>query len=403
MRVGIVSIYPPPRSKHVKRSGVAAYSKNLVDSLLKYCSVVVFADKIGQISDYESSKGLQVHRCWNRGVTYPFQIFKKLLNEKVDVVHIQHETYLYGGLASLLVFPLLLFLVRLLGKPAIVTMHGVIPLSRVDECFLEENRINGNPLIMRIGLTLIVKIIVPFSTMVVVHENKLRDVLVKEYKCRPSKICVIYHGIEEPEVLVESTVAKTKLGFASKNVILFLGYITGYKNVDLLIDSAKYLKGNGWVMMIAGGVHPRLANDPGYQKYLSDLQKKASTISKEKIVFKGFVPEEALPDFLAAADLVVFPHNICISSSGPLSIAASYCRPFLVSNSFREIIDFDCIVFENNPKELAHKIDCFFTDATFNLTTVECLERFRNSRLWSKVAKQTYELYKVLLNEKSKF
>ena len=311
MRVGLVSIYPPPKSKHVKQSGVASYSKNLVDSLLKYCSVVVFADKIG-LSGSEYSEGAQIYRCWNKGVKYPFQIFKKLLQDRVDIVHIQHETYLYGGVSSLLVFPFLLVLIRLLGKPVVVTMHGVIPLSRVDRRFLEENRIRGNPLVMRIGLTLLVKVVVAFSTVIVVHEKKLRDILVKEYKCQFIQSSCHLSWIEEPKVLVESTKAKEKLGVSSKKVILFLGYITGYKNVDLLIDSAQFLKVADWVMIIAGGVHPRLKDDRSYVKYLSELQKKASDISRKKILFKGFIPEEELPYFLAAADLVVFPHNICI-------------------------------------------------------------------------------------------
>lgn len=389
----MVSIYPPPRSKHAKHGGVASYTKNLVDSLLSYCSVVVFADRM-QVLDDEYSEGAKVHRCWSKGAKYPFKIFKELLKNRVDVVHIQHETYLYGGLASMLVFPFLLVLIKLLRKPVIVTMHGVIPLSRVNRCFLEENRINGNPLIMRVGLTLLVKIAVSLSTEVVVHEEKLRDVLIEDYKCCASKICVIHHGIEEPKVSIASDEAKEKLGVSAKNVILFFGYITGYKNVELLIDSAKYLKVPEWTMLIAGGAHPRLSCDPSYLKYLSDLREKASSISEEKILFKDFVPEEEISLYFSATDLVVFPHNICISSSGPLSLTASYGKPFLVANSFREIVDFNEIVFGNDPKELASKIDFFFRDTKFGLKTSEYSKDFRAKRLWSRISLQTYELYK---------
>jgi glycosyltransferase involved in cell wall biosynthesis len=393
VKVCVVSIYPPQGSKHAEQGGVASYSKNLVNSLLKYCSVVIFADKLSASED-EYSEGATVCRCWTKGVKYPFQIFRKLLANRVDVVHIQYETYLFGGLIAALVFPFLLFLIKLLRKPIIVTVHGVIPLSRVNRCFLEENRINGNPLVMRVGLALLVKLIVTLSTAVIVHEKKLRDVLTREYGCSSSKIRVIYHGIEEPLVSIPPKKAKEKLGLGSKRVILFFGYITGYKNVDLLIDSARFLKVNDWVMLIAGGVHPRLSRDRGYLKYLSDLRKHAAAISEKQILFKGFVPEEEIAVYLSAADLVVFPHNICISSSGPLSLAASYCKPFLVSSSFREIVDFDEIVFENDSKELASKIDFFFSDATFGLKASDYSKNFRADRLWNKISLQTYKLYR---------
>jgi len=395
MRVGMVSIYPPPRSKHAKQGGVASYSKNLVDSLLKCCSVVVFAEKLSVLDDYYF-EGAAVYRCWSKGAKYPFQIFKKLLENRVDVVHVQYETYLYGGLASALVFPFLLALIRLLGNPVIVTMHGVIPLSRVNRCFLEENRINGNPLIMRVGLALLVKIVVSLSNVVIVHEKNLRDILIKEYKCCASKFRVIYHGIEDPQFSITPAEAKKKLGVRSKNVILFFGYITGYKNVDLLIESAQFLKVNDWVMLIAGGAHPRLSGDSSYLKYLSDLRKQASAISEEKILFKGFVPEEEISLYFSAADLVVFPHNICISSSGPLSLAASYGKPFLVSDSFRDIVGFDNIVFGDDPKELASKIDFFFRDATFGFQILEYSKDFKDKRLWNRISLQTYELYKEM-------
>jgi glycosyltransferase involved in cell wall biosynthesis len=361
--------------------------------------VVVFADKLGA-SNEVYSEGAVVNRCWSKGVVYPFQIFKELLKSSVDVIHVQHELYLYGGLASGLVFPFLLFLIRLLGKPVIVTMHGVVPLSSANSCFLEENRINGNPLIMRVGLTLLVKIVVSLSNVVVAHEKKLRDILIKEYKCCASKFRVIYHGVEDPHISIMSYKAKEKLGVRSKKVILFFGYIAGYKNVDLLINSAKFLKVNDWVMLIAGGAHPRLSGDRSYLKYLSDLRKKAAAISEEKILFRGFVPEEEICFYFSAADLVVFPHNICISSSGPLSLAASYGKPFLVANSFREIVGFNKIVFRNDPQQLAFKINKFFVDDAFRLKVLDLSKTFKKERLWSNIGLQTYELYKDVIKRK---
>jgi glycosyltransferase involved in cell wall biosynthesis len=393
--VGIVTIYPPPLSVHSRHGGVASYSKNLVSSLLKYCSVTVFAEKLST-SKGRHHEAESIHRCWTKGIKYPFQIFKTILKNEVDVFHIQYETYLFGGLASGLIFPLLVALIGLLRKPVIVTMHGVIPLSRLNSSFLRENRIQGNTLIMRIGLTFLVRLIVFLSTAVIVHEENLSEILKKEYNIDASKINVINHGVEEPKVMINSNEAKEKLGVHSKKVILFLGYITGYKNVGLLIDSAKFLKVDNWVILIAGGMHPRLMNDINYVKYVSELRKRAMRISEQNILFKGFVPEEEICSYLSAADLVVFPYNICISSSGPLSLAASYEKPFLATNSFREIITLDEIRFINEPEKLAAKINCFFDDSRLRLRILDWVQKFKMKRSWTKIAKKTYLLYKKL-------
>ena len=386
---------------HSWHGGVSSYSKNLLSSLLKYCLPVVFAEKLS-ISGANHYDNVSIHRCWTKGFRYPFQIFKRLLKEKVDVVHIQHEMYLYGGLVSALVFPLLVALIRLLRRPVIVTMHGVVPLSKVNRFFLKENQIPSNASVMKLGLLFLVKIIINLSTAVIVHEKNLRRILIEEYKCAASKINVVNHGIEEPNATLASDKAKEKLGFHSRRVILFFGYITGYKNVSLLIESAKFLKVDNWVILIAGGLHPRLIGDGDYVRYVSQLHRRASKISEQNILFKGFIPEEEISSYFSAADLIIFPYNICMASSGPLSLAVSYGRPFLVADSFREVIAFDDIVFLNEPKKLAEKIDSFFANPTFRIKSLEWVKKFKIGRSWDEVAKKTFFLYTELIEKAKK-
>jgi len=396
MKVGMVSIYPPPESKHAKLGGVASYTKNLVVSLLNNCRVTVFADRMSYTND-EYHGGAMVYRCWNKGVMYPFQIFKKLLSDEVDVMHVQHEIYLYGGLGSAVVFPLLLFLIRLLRKPVIVTLHGVIPLSKVDGRFLRENWIRGSPLMMRAGLILLVKMIATLSTSIIVHEEKFKEMLRSEYSCPAHKVYVIHHGIEERNDLIEKNQAKQILGLSEKNVILFFGYIIGYKNIELLIESANFLKTRDWVIVIAGGSHPRLSDNPNYRKYLSDLREKALAISKDSILFRGFIPENEITLYFSAADLIAFPYKICMHDSGPLSLAISYEKPFLIPVSFGETVFSKDVVFRNDPCELASKIDRFFKDTEDQLRNLTYIKRLKKEYLWRKVAEKTIQLYQKIL------
>ncbi len=396
MEIGIVSVYPSPGSKHTGLSGVASYTKNLAVSLSDHGSVTVFADRKPNVKD-EYWEGVAVVRCWNRGVLYPFQIFRKLLQMKLDVVHVHHETFLYGGIGSAIVFPLLLFFTRLMRKPVVVTLHGVIPLPSVSGRFLVENWIRGNSFAVRFGLILSLKIIAFLSTSIIVHEEKFKEVLEDQYKYPAHKIHVCHHGIEERNDLMEREEAKERLGLCGKNVILFFGYITGYKNIELLIESASFLKTGNWVMVIAGGSHPRLSTDPNYRNYLSDLRDKALTVSKERVLFRGFVAEEEIPLYFSATDLVVLPYKTAMSSSGPLSLAISYRRPFLISNTFKKIVNIEELTFDNDPLDLAAKINSFFEDKKIGSKALKYSKRLGTERSWSNIGNQTSNLYQELL------
>lgn len=397
MKVGMVSVYPPPGSKHAKLGGVASYTKNLALFLLNNCEITVFANRMLDTESQYYDENVMIYRCWSKSVLYPFKIFKKLLNNEIDITHVHHEMYLYGGLVSAIVFPLMLFFIRLLRKPVVVTLHGVVPLSEVDGRFLRENWIKGSPLIMKVGLILLVKAITFLSTSIIVHEEKFKKVLGSEYGCPTHKIYVIHHGIEERKDLINKNEAKEKLNLYGKTVILFFGYITGYKNVELLIESANFLRKLDWVIIIAGGSHPRLSSDPNYRRYLSDLREKAMVISKDRILFRGFIAEEEIHLYFSAADVVVFPYKIAMSSSGPMNVAFSYKKPFLISNSFNQIIKIKELIFDEDPQELAIKIQTFFQNKDIRYKTLKYFEQLCAERSLSSVARETIHLYENMI------
>lgn len=398
MKVTLISLYPPPGFTHAQRGGVASYTRNLATSLMKTCHVTVFADRVSRSDTEYYDDGVKVCRCWSRGVLYPFQIAKKVSNENPDVVHIQHEIYLFGGIVSAILFPLLLLLLKLTGKPTIVTLHGVIPILDVDASFLKENWIGGNPLMMRIGLTLLMKLTAFLSTSIIVHDEKFSRVLRGQYYCPAYKIHVIHHGIEEKTDLIDKNEAKQILGLGGKNVIIFVGYITGYKNIELLIDSTEFWEVQNWSLVIGGGSHPRLSDDSFYQKYLTDLRERASKISQNRIIFRGFISEKELPIYFSAADLVVFPYKTCMHASGPICLSLSYETPFLVSEAFRDVIQSNEITFINDPKAVAEKINRFFTDPVFRSVIINYVRELRATCLWSIVGDQTYSLYRKSAN-----
>lgn len=406
MKVGMVSVYPPPASKNVKLSGVASYTKNLVASLTSDCKVVVFADRMSHTND-EYYEGAMVYRCWNKGVLYPFQIFKALAaNSDLDVVHVQHEFFLYGGVFSAFLFPVLLVLIRLLGKPTVVTIHGVIPLSELNERFKEENALNGPLPLLRFGLVFMTKIIVFFSDCVIVHSRFFAETLYNEYRCPKWKNHVIPHGVGKVTVIIPQNEAKRKLGLENKVVIFFFGYIAKYKGIETLIEAFGRLAGKhrDWVLIIGGGEHPRLKTRAFYKRYVSELRDRAFS-TRGQLRFTGFIPEEELATYFSAADLLVFPYTVTMSSSGPFALAISYGKTVIASNipPFKEALPPSALFNKNDPKSLSERIKFILNHQFSKQDILAHVKEMRDASSWKQVGLQIRKLYQQILggvNEK---
>lgn len=401
MKVAMISIYPPPNSKHSKMGGVASYTHNLVSSMPKDSEVIVLSNVLQDIESNYIENGITIKRCWNRGIIYPFQIFFNVLSSKVDIVHVQHEFFLYGNGISAAMFPVLQFLLKLLNKPIIVTIHGIIPLSKLNDEFIEQNKLKGKKIILKTELYWLTKLIVKLSDSIIVHEDKLKEILQSEYRCNPSKIKVIHHGIEDHKYLIENDRAKQILGYQSKKIVLFFGYLTGYKGIELLIDAFNYINDKDTVLIIAGGEHPRLKEDEDYKEYIKGLKNKAIETGKN-IIFTGFVPEEDIAIYFLAADMVVCPYKVFMASSGPLSLSLAYLRPFIVSEQLKDMINFDDTIFRNDPKDLAKKIDMILNNSSLKERLLNICAQIREERLWSSISNETCELYRILINARQK-
>lgn len=400
MRIGLVSIYPERGVLHSASSGVGAYSKDLVDSLVaveKDIHGLVFADKIN-VRDNYAENDVRVIRCWSRGFLYPFQIFSEVSKNRanVDVLHVQHEYFLFGGGFSAVLFPFMLFLFRLMKKPIIVTVHGVIPIRLIDRQFLRDNMIRGFPFILKWGVFIITRLIALFTDVLIVHEAFLKDILINDYRVSEKKVHVIHHGIDERSELIDVSKAKEILGVSGKKVMLFFGYITGYKGIELLIDAFHLLEGNeDFVLFIAGGEHPRLKRNPKYLEFLQCLKEKARNVS-DRIIFTGFVPESMIPVYFSAANVVIFPYKVAMASSGPLSLAISYEKPILISDVFAKSAGFKDLVFPLSAKVLAKTIEIFFKNCAIHPKVLGYEKNRKMGCSWSVTAKKTLHVYEMV-------
>jgi glycosyltransferase involved in cell wall biosynthesis len=392
-KVAMVSTHPS------SGGGVSSYTEKLIRSLRRHgVKVYLLSNKLGGELAKECD---DIYACWNFDWRYPFQVFKGLCGCKPDVIHVQHEFFLYGGTLSALLFPLLLFLAKLRKKPVVVTLHGVIPLSEVNKRFLAVNEVRGPIWLLKIGLLFLTGLIVALSDAVIVHGNFFAETLRKEYGYYlEGKVYVISHGVDEVENKLDQNVAKEKLGLRNRTVILFFGYIAKYKGIETLIESFQLLANRhpDWVLIIGGGEHPRLKTRASYKRYTSELRERASSMGG-RIRFTAFIREEDLAIYFSAADLVVFPYTVTMSSSGPFALAISYGKTVIASNipPFKEVLPSEALFNKDDPQSLSERIEMILNHHFSKQDIATHIKKMRNANSWSRVGLQTRKLYQQIL------
>jgi glycosyltransferase involved in cell wall biosynthesis len=394
MKIVHISIYPPIDKKHVRSGGVSSYTKNLITNIpyKEDDQVFVLCEKINNSFEKYIEGRITVIRCFDKKPSYVLQLLKEIKKIDPDVIHIQQELGLYGGiLTAYLLQWLLLFLKK---YKTIITLHGVVSLKSVDRNFIKENNSNLPTIFVKPAFYLIYKPLCIFAKKVIVHENIFKEILINEYGVKENKVEVVYHGIENFTAITKEDACKKLELDTNKDLVLFMGYLTGYKGIDLLIEGfSEYLKINSKVFLIIGaGKHPKLFADETYLKEYSRLENKAKElISGDNYRWVGFIEESDIISFYSAADVSIYPYTIQMSSSGPMSIAIGYEKPFLASDVFSGFIENKEILFERNPKKLSECLDKFFKSKENNQDYIKKLKQERN---WSNVGNKTYHTYK---------
>jgi glycosyltransferase involved in cell wall biosynthesis len=390
-----LTLYPKEGSKHTGISGVVSYSKNLIENLPKdKIQHYILCNKTGENLERQELNGVKIIRAFKRNSSIFFQTIKWTFKINPDVIHVQHEVRLFGPLWIAYFLPFLIAILRLKSK-VVVTLHGVVSLNNVKRNFIESNY-NDKPVpLVKLGFFLLYFPLGVVAAKIVVHEEHFRKVLHKEYLVPKNKLIVIPHGIEDLSTKSRGEACK-KLDLDSKRrIILFAGYYSGYKNLSLLIEAfSKYQdKDPRAFLLIASGEHPKLKDNPLYKNKYESLQNKAKELIEENNYrWDGFISEGDFVNYFSAADLLVFPYNVAMASSGIMSLAIAYEKPFLVSRPFEFLFEDDKFVFDLEPDSLISALTNFSLKEQ-----VADIRKLRKGRLWNSVGKKTNKIYKGFL------
>ncbi|MGH9621883.1 MAG: glycosyltransferase family 4 protein [Bryobacteraceae bacterium] len=217
----------------------------------------------------------------------------------VDIVCLQHEFGIFGGLAG---GHILAFL-RELRMPVVTTLHTVLREPRVDQRRVMQELIS-------------------LSTRLVVMAERGRQMLKEVYNAPPAKIDLIPHGI--PDVgFVDPTYFKDQFGVEGRVVLLTFGLLSPNKGIEHVFNALPSILAEfpDVVYIVLGGTHPNELREHGEAYRLSlEILAKKNKIEKNVVFYNGFVDLENLKEFIGAADLYITPYlNEAQITSGTLA------------------------------------------------------------------------------------
>jgi len=413
--VTMVSDFPAGGATHSAGRGLASYTRNLVRALEGQAgrvAVTVFATDVQTDAAPESPQAgaggtgdpacgsaphrtTQVVRYGRRGLGFLVRAFRRILRDRrrIDVVHVQHEYAQYGRKLPLLL-PIFLVLLRLIGKPVVVTMHGVVTGPELTESFCRQHFFSARwRRLVGWAFDLTNLLIARLARHLVFHQEALARTFQARYGGAAARARIIPHGIEARLDSMPSEAAKAQLGLTGKRTILCFGYLSGYKGLDVLVRAAALLDRRQYAILVAGKAPADLAGSAEYARRMEALRSLAEQTAPH-LRFTGFIPEDRFAAHFSAADVVVSPYPEMHACSGPFSLTIAYERPFLVSQAFGRLyrtppeLRFDC-----DPESLAAAIRRFFEDPSQAQAGVRWERDHKIGRLWPDVAEKTEALY----------
>ena len=218
-----------------------------------------------------------------------------------DMVSVQHEFGIYGGLAG----SHLLALLRELRMPVVTTLHTILREPGADQ--------------RRVMQELIAR-----STRLVTMTERGRQMLQEIYQAPPDKIDLIPHGIPDMP-FVDPNYYKDQFGVEGRLVLLTFGLLSPNKGIEHVLNALPAILAEfpNVVYIVLGATHPNLVREHGeaYRLSLERLAKK-NQVQKHVIFYNRFVELEELKEFIGAADLYITPYlNEAQITSGTLSYA----------------------------------------------------------------------------------
>ena len=333
MKICLVATFPPSGRQ------LNEYAFHIARELQRdpRISLTILAD---ELTDYEfatdeqgkSLKGEDQHelpdfdviRCWKfNSLANPTRLLNTIRKLKPDVVwfNLVFSTfatpdYPVAAFAGLCVPAL----TRALGYYTHITLHHIIEHVDFASAGVSRERV------FRLGSNVATRILLKANSVSVLLSG-YRRILIEKYSAE--NVLLGTHGTfaHRPSPPNFSRRADPE------HRILAIGHWGTYKRLENLMDAFPNVLRrvpNARLIVAGANHHTR----PGYWESIRESQGNDSRVD-----FRGYVPEEAIPDLFATSSVVVMPYDSATGSSGPAHQACEYGVPIVCADipDFRDM------------------------------------------------------------------
>jgi glycosyltransferase involved in cell wall biosynthesis len=379
-----------PRTTRHSESAMNWYTYEIAHALNEHgCETNVIGPKREGCQPWMND-GIRIIPSYTRGdIRAASQILFAARRVKTDIIHVEHELFAYGGIASAFMLPVAM---RNFGKPVVTTIHGVIPLDRINLKFVRTNAITIPPQTVRFLWKRLICDVANSSDIIHVHEPEHEMWLRNQYGIK-KRIEVIPIGTQVATHRNQHEAREALRIPQGADVLLYFGYLLERKGIVPLLQSVEVLlKDNPkLVVLIAGKTPERLNASFDVSEQIAQL-----AASCERFRHLGFVEDEDVSALFASADAVILPYTFSMSASGPLSLAIGAQRPVLLSNVFRNSYGNAPLLFDPNVSGISQAVRAFFGDQKEKMKAVAFVDSLRPSRTWDGMAEKMITLYRSL-------
>lgn len=316
MKICLVTTFPP------STGGLSEYGFHLAQQLQRnpFLNLTVLADELSL--NHVEPEGFNVMRCWS--FDDPGSVFRllKTVNQlEPDVVwfNLLFSTFGRNPLVAFagLMTPLL---ARLSGRYTHVTLHHLM-----DTVELKDAGVRHEGLYRFAGA---------FATRMLLLSNSV-SVLMPGYR----EILNDKYGRDNVHLRAHGILARrpefpdfSRRGTPIHRILAFGKWGT-YKRLELMIEAFNRIAEEmpEAKLVIAGGDHPQAAG------YTESVRRKVE--GNARIEFKGYVPEDALPDLFQSSSVAVMPYSSSTGCSGVAHLACAYGVPIVCADlaDFRQM------------------------------------------------------------------
>ena len=282
-RIALVGNYLP------RECGIATFTTDLCNALAaEYGEGRQFAIPVNDPdSSYDYPEQVRLELTQEDVVSYERAADFLNFNSN-DLVCLQHEYGIYGGVAGCHILALL----RRLKMPLVTTLHTVLREPDVNQRIVLEE-------------------IAQLSDRLIVMSELAAQLLREVYSVPSGKIDVIPHGVPDMPFM-DPNYFKDRFGTEGKSVLLTFGLLSPNKGIENVIRAlpAILARHPNVVYIVSGVTHPHIRRREG-ERYREELRALAEQlgVSSQLILNNRFVSTEELIEHVGAADIYITPYR----------------------------------------------------------------------------------------------